>query len=130
MTPKERLIQALIKLCSKHGVEDVAERARVSPENLRQILNGVRLPSGKPRGVGPQLQEKLERAYPNWAASSEPPLPPPRFQDRHDVSETDWGLLQAVKTVLSEREQEDIRRRAAEIEKRVEERLASIRGGR
>jgi phage repressor protein C with HTH and peptisase S24 domain len=48
------------------GIDVVAERAKVSPANLDQVVKGVKLPSGRPRGVGPQLREKLTQAFPDW----------------------------------------------------------------
>ena len=46
----------------------MADRAKVSTENLKQIIAGTSLPSGAPRGVGPHLQSKLDAAYPGWSA--------------------------------------------------------------
>lgn len=71
MTPKEHLIERLRALCEAAGGPDaVAERAEASAENLRQILAGTKLPTGQPRGVGPNLQRKLDVAYPNWSGLS------------------------------------------------------------
>ncbi len=61
------LVEHLKRLCDLHGVDVVAEKARVSADNLKQILVGTKLPSGQPRGVGPQVADKLEKAFPNWA---------------------------------------------------------------
>lgn len=71
MTPKAKLIQALKRLCERHGVEHVAEKADVSAENLQQIIKGTKLPTGQPRGVGPTLQGKLSTAFPGWDGYSE-----------------------------------------------------------
>jgi hypothetical protein len=58
---------ALEFLCEKHGgVDEVAEKAGVSAENLKQVLAGTKLPSGRPRGIGPTVRRKLEDAFPNW----------------------------------------------------------------
>lgn len=71
MTPKEQLIERLRALCARSGGPvAVADAAGVSPENLQQILSGVKLPSGEPRGVGPTVAKKLQAAFPGW---SEPP---------------------------------------------------------
>lgn len=40
-----------------------------------------------------------------------PPAPPPNFADRHDISDSDFATLQAVKGVLSEAELAEIRAR-------------------
>lgn len=66
MTPKEHLIEALRALCLKHGTETVADETESSLENLKQILAGTKLPSGSPRGVGPNLQKRLSARYPGW----------------------------------------------------------------
>jgi hypothetical protein len=53
----------------EHGYANVARIAGVSADNLWQILNNTPLPSGRPRGLGDQLAEKLERAFgkpPGW----------------------------------------------------------------
>lgn len=71
MTPKQKLIEALKRLCAKHTVEAVAEKAGVSAENLQQIVKGTKLPKGEPRGVGPTLQRKLSAVYPGWDGYSE-----------------------------------------------------------
>ena len=61
------LVEALRLLCHREGGHNqVADKARVSAENLLQILKGVKLPSGKPRGVGPNLREKLTLTFPTW----------------------------------------------------------------
>jgi hypothetical protein len=61
------LVTALKALCkSKGGHQVVAAAADVSEENLWQILNGTKLPSGNPRGVGKLLRKKIDHAFPNW----------------------------------------------------------------
>lgn len=101
MTPKERLIERFKALCEKHGVEVIAERIRSSPDSLKQVIAGTKLPSGKPRGVGPDIQQRLEKAFPGWSEPDAPPAPrghapPPKppvdFADpQHD---TGWQVLQ------------------------------------
>jgi hypothetical protein len=60
-------VQALASLCERHGGHKaVAQRIGVSAENLWQILNGIRLPSGNPRGVGPRLRAAIASTYPDW----------------------------------------------------------------
>lgn len=127
MTPKDRLISQLKALCKKHGVEAVAAEARVSADNLRQIIAGTKLESGEPRGVGPMLQRKLEAKYPGWSDSTEPAKPPEGYKDRHEVSSSDFATLQAVKTMIPEAELADIRARHEEVERRVAERLEQMK---
>lgn len=95
MTPKEWMIQRLKALCARRGldVDIVADKAGVSADNLRLIIEDRKLPSGQPRGVGPTLQRRLEAAYPGWAdpaAAPRPPLPTKGFKDPDD---TDWQVL-------------------------------------
>lgn len=68
MTIKDHLIECLKALCRANGgPEGVAEASGVSAENLKQIIGGTKLPSGRPRGVGPGVQSKLDAAFPGWA---------------------------------------------------------------
>jgi hypothetical protein len=67
---EDPIVAALRRLCEDEGGPSaVAERAGVSQENLKQILSGVRLPSGNPRRVGSRLREKLTSAFPEWLSS-------------------------------------------------------------
>lgn len=68
MTPKEHLIAALKSLCEREGGHVVvADEIKANDQTLYQIVTGVKLPSGNPRGVGPELQKKLDARYPGWA---------------------------------------------------------------
>lgn len=78
MTPKERLIDGLRRLCDAHGVEGVADTIQASAEGLRQILRGTLLPSGEPRGVGPTVAKKLSAAFPGWDAQAPQTAPNPK----------------------------------------------------
>lgn len=67
METTDLMVQALRLLCKEQGGHElVAENAGVSAANLDQIIKGVKLPSGRPRGVGPGLRAKLTAAYPQW----------------------------------------------------------------
>ena len=59
VTPKLELIEALRRLCAVHGVLVVADTIGANDQTLKQILVGTKLPSGEPRGVGPNLQRRL-----------------------------------------------------------------------
>lgn len=64
MNRKDIRIARLRLLCEEEGgYTNVARIAGVSADNLQQILTGVKLPSGQPRGIGHRLAEKLERAF-------------------------------------------------------------------
>ena len=68
MTPKRQLIEAFRALCEREGGHvAVADEIGANEQNLWQILAGIKLPSGEPRGVGPNLQRRLEQRYPGWA---------------------------------------------------------------
>lgn len=56
----------------------LADAADTSYDNLWQILSGTKLPSGKPRGVGDDLAEKIERAADK---------PPGWLDQNHDLSD-------------------------------------------
>lgn len=67
MTQPDPLVEALKALCEREGdYRTVAEKAKVSADNLWQILNGTKLPSGNSRGVGPTLRAKITSAFPDW----------------------------------------------------------------
>lgn len=76
MNTREHLIQCLADLCREHGgYKAVADKAGVDDQSLYQIISGVKLPSGNPKGVGPTIQRKLDAAYPGWAdAKTSAPL--------------------------------------------------------
>jgi hypothetical protein len=63
-------ISALIALCKREGGHrNVADKIKSNPDYLLQIVNGTKLPSGLPRGVGPSTRRKLASAYPGWPES-------------------------------------------------------------
>lgn len=67
--PEMDYVDALRRLCASNGgPEGVAQTAGLSAENLKQILRGVPLPSGNPRGVGPAVRKALSTHYPRWLA--------------------------------------------------------------
>lgn len=55
--------------------------------------------------------------------AEEPRPPGPAFKDRHEVSDSDWATLQAVKTILSDAQLEEIRERFRVVEARAEQLL-------
>lgn len=73
MTPKQQLIEAFKALCEREGGHvNVADEIGANEQNLWQILAGIKLPSGEPRGIGPNLQRKLEERYPGWSNYTRP----------------------------------------------------------
>jgi hypothetical protein len=68
--PKDSLVAALVELCKKEGGHlRVAKEAKLSTDLLYQIVTGVKLPSGNPKGVGPQTRAALDKRYPGWQMS-------------------------------------------------------------
>jgi len=61
-------VAALQSLCDKEGgFKVVADAIGVNNQSIYQILTFVKLPSGRPKGIGPQLREKLDARYPGWS---------------------------------------------------------------
>lgn len=67
LTMDDPAVAALVELLRREGGEAVVGAViNANPKSLYQIASGRRLKSGKPKGVGRQLREKLERHYPGW----------------------------------------------------------------
>ena len=87
MIPRDHLIRSWRELCEREGgYTAIADRIGVNDQTLWQVINGTKLPSGQPRGVGPAIQRKLEQHYPGW--SSAPAL-------RYSVQESAAAYLPA-----------------------------------
>lgn len=67
---RDPLTQALIRLCETRGRRAVAQAIGANEQTLYQIIAGVPLPSGAPRGVGRNLRQRLDSAFPGWATST------------------------------------------------------------
>lgn len=69
MTPKEELIESLRLLCAAEGgTQGVAEKSGIDEQVLYQVVRGIKLPSGQPRGIGPKTQKTLSDAFPGWSS--------------------------------------------------------------
>lgn len=67
MENENPLVVALRALCETHGgYEKVATEIKANAQTLYQITSRVKLPSGRPRGVGASLQRRLDERYPGW----------------------------------------------------------------
>jgi len=67
MNETDRHVDALRRLCEQHGGHaKVAEKIGANPQSLYQIIAGIKLPSGNPKGVGPTLRKKLDATFPKW----------------------------------------------------------------
>lgn len=71
---RQRLTQALGALCEREGYHSVAATIGSSYRTLWQITHGYKSETGRPRGIGVRLQERLDEHYPDWA-STEPSRP-------------------------------------------------------
>lgn len=64
--------ERLIKLAAKvGGHKKLADEIGASDQTIYQICTGVLLPSGNPKGVGPQIRKKIEARYPDWLDEEE-----------------------------------------------------------
>lgn len=64
-------VAALQQLCDKEGgFRVVANAIGHNDQSIYQILTFVKLPSGRPKGIGPALRKKLSARYPGWNASA------------------------------------------------------------
>lgn len=78
MNTKTQLIECFRALCELHGVDAIASKTHSNVEGMKQIQRGLKLASGEPRGVGPELQKRLDKHYPGWTslAQSQATAPP------------------------------------------------------
>lgn len=71
MEDEDPLVTALRTLCAANGGHaEVGRQIGANGQTLYQIVSGVRLPSGMPRGVGRSLRERLDARYPDWRSGA------------------------------------------------------------
>lgn len=125
-------LAARLKLArAKRGLsqDQLAVAARLKQPDISKLERGDMLKTTGMARLAAALQvpaawlELGEGEEPSW--NGEPRKPGPKFQDRHEVSESDWATLQAVKIMLSEKELDEIRERAKRVEARASERIAA-----
>ncbi len=68
MDSSELFVDALRRLVetTPGGLTEVAERAGISEDNLKQVLAGTKLKSGRARGLGPNIRNRLDESFPDW----------------------------------------------------------------
>lgn len=68
----------------------------------------------------------FEHDVPSAAAPGVPPPPPSNYQDRHEVTASDWGTLQDVKLVMTDAELAAVRERADRIRRVAQQQLVEL----
>ncbi len=64
-------VAALQALCERAGgFKAVADAIDVNDQSIYQIVTRKKLPSGREKGIGPSLRDKLNARYPNWNKSA------------------------------------------------------------
>lgn len=101
-------------------IGNIEAGSRKNPRELLAIARALKVePEWLKSGKGPRYagSAKTEVAAPAPAAAHAPapPAPSPNFEDRHEVSDSDFTLLQAVKVATTDLEREAILRRHAEL---------------
>ena len=87
------------------------------------------LPASWAAGMAPS-SSAIPTEQPRPIYGVPPPVPNRRFEDRREVSETDWAVLQAVKLVLPEPELERIKSEAERIRRMAAEQIEAANDGR
>lgn len=94
MTPKEQAIAALVLLCRREGGHaNVASEAGLDEQTIWQIVHGIKLPSGAPRGVGPKYQRLLTTRYPDWMQLGQPAAAVPVTWPIPRIPPKEWQRL-------------------------------------
>lgn len=121
----------------------LAARIKKSPAQISQWLSGYRTiteetareierNAGKPKGwldaLDAALAAQQSPARASLVGDTLPPAPGPRFADRREVSESDWGTLQDVLLVLEPAELERIRAKAERMRRVAAEQLDGLKG--
>jgi len=124
----DKFALALKQLCAAQGGHvKVAENIDANPQTVHQIISEVKLPSGNPRGVGPNLRKRLDAAYPGWSADA---------QDVgavfHAVTDDEWEFLKNFR-LLTDAERgrytSEVATRAQELREYVEKFINPIKNG-
>lgn len=115
--------------------EQVASAAGVTQSTIGNIEAGLRknprelLAIAAAVKVSPEWLKTGRGDRKSGSVGAPPPAPPPPgFKDRHEVTESDWALLQDLKTVFSPEELEAIRAKAKAAQDRALALLEERRG--
>jgi hypothetical protein len=87
-------VAALQRLCQREGgTKAVAEAlGGVNDQSIYQIVTRKTLPSGREKGIGPSLRDKLDVKYPGWNRQSTDDMP----KRLKAALATVAGLLQSI----------------------------------
>ena len=124
----DKFALALKKLCAAQGGHaKVAASIEANPQTVHQIISGVLLPSGNPRGVGPTLRKRLDAAYPGWAHDAQEV-----GSVFHAVTDEEWEFLQNFRQLTDpekNRYAEEIAVKAKEISEHIAKVLGPYKSG-
>jgi hypothetical protein len=69
-------VAALQALCEREGgYKVVAKAIGVNDQSIYQIVSERKLPSGRAKGIGPSLWDKLSARYPEWHKIDDADMP-------------------------------------------------------
>lgn len=129
---KQRTLAGLIGKAPAQVSQWVNRTRTITEDTARQIEAKLKKPKGwldhepgAPAVTG-AYDVAPHAAREHMQPSLTPPPPPRDFHDRRLVSESDWAILQDVKTAATPEELAAIRERAEMIERKVAERLAEV----
>lgn len=92
------MVDALRRIVEANGgATAVADKIEVNDQTIYQILKGVRLPSGRPKGVGPALRAKLDEHYPGWRLPTHTAQAPQQVGDFGQVAAAGAGQAHPLK---------------------------------
>lgn len=80
-----------------------------------------------PRGFL-DIQPSKAEVQPARKDHAPPPPPPSNFADRHEVSDSDWATLEAVKLLIPEHELAELRARAGRLREQVLKQIGNVNG--
>jgi hypothetical protein len=95
-------IYALKRLCEREGgYKAVGLTLEVNPQTVYQIITDRVTSSGRKRGVGRKLRERLEEHYPGWMHLGVVSEPPVAYGDTgQTITPADSGQSQHVRPLI------------------------------
>ena len=88
-------VAALQRLCEREGgAKAVANAIKSNDQSIYQIVTRKKLESGREKGIGPALRDKLNARYPGWSDIQQPQNDMPERLKAAIASVT--GLLSSI----------------------------------